>query len=219
MINFGVIVSARTKSKRLPAKCFLPLYDDPSIVHLLKSIQSSSYRIYLATTESESDDILTQEISKLGFEVFRGSENNVALRLLTVAKKNGLDYIGRVTGDCPFVNSNFINYCIQETREFAEFDLVTTKGMTPKGIDIEIIKTTTLEEAINCGLTVYDQEHVTSFIYRNASKYVIKYIGQNYPRNKEIDSFLLDDINDYLKLIKISKMGKNYDEIIKNAQA
>ena len=82
------IVQARVGSIRLPEKVLKKINGKPLIEILFHRLSKSKKidKIILATSESSENDSLTQMIEKLGYDVFRGSEDDVLGRYYNAAK-------------------------------------------------------------------------------------------------------------------------------------
>ena len=104
--RFGIIVGARIGSTRLPGKALLQIGGYPMIIFLLERIRAtqSVNKIIFATTTLSEDNELAQVVKDAGFTVFRGSNQNVVERYIDAAQEYNLDYVIRITGDCPFVD-------------------------------------------------------------------------------------------------------------------
>src|SRR5690348_5122118 len=101
----GIIVAARTGSSRLPGKALLPLNGMPMILFLLERLSPlKEARVAFATTRLESDDRLAAIVEEAGVPVFRGNAEDLVDRYVAAADHFGFDTVGRVTGDCPFVD-------------------------------------------------------------------------------------------------------------------
>lgn len=197
---FGVIVAARSGSTRLPGKALLPLDGVPMIVFLLRRIRPSTQAdaIIFATTDLPEDDELASIVAKEGFEVFRGANQDVVARYVTAAQHYGLDYVVRITGDCPFVDSASLDYCISKCKNLEKFDLASTKGHFPVGIDYEIFRADILISLHKSEkLTSEEREHLTLHFYNNSSSFNIQNI---YPPDewKSKKTFTVDTKDDYL---------------------
>ena len=83
-----VILQARTSSKRLPEKVIKLLNGKPMIERQIDRIQNSKRvdSICIATSDSESDDIISEIGLMIGVDVFRGSLENVLSRFQTISK-------------------------------------------------------------------------------------------------------------------------------------
>ena len=99
--KIGLVVHARMSSTRLPGKALLPINGVPVVESILQRLQAffPQYYICLSTGNSHHDDTLYDYIDSKGFDVYRGTEENLSLRLLEIIKANELDIVVRVTGD------------------------------------------------------------------------------------------------------------------------
>lgn len=208
--RIGVLVSVRTNSKRLPAKAFLPINGKPSILFLLDRLGGGlEFPLYIATSTHWTDDYLTELLKKHGYSVFRGDEENVFARLLSLAQNLALDYIVRITADCPLLDSTLVNDLIKDAFEHQGWILATTKSVHPPGIDLEIVSVSEMGRAFH-KLTQNDKEHVTSFFYRQAERG--KILTLQHPNLKvSTGSYLLDTLEDFIFLNQfIDGQGGNF---------
>ncbi len=100
------IVAARMGSSRFPGKSLALLGGMPMIEFLLRRLQKSKEckQIILATTVEKIDDPIEILGNKIGVDVFRGPENDVAGRFVEAAEMYEAEWVARITGDCPFVD-------------------------------------------------------------------------------------------------------------------
>lgn len=211
--RIGVVVSVRTNSKRLPAKAFLPVSGKASFLFLLDRMKNGlEFPLHVATTDHWTDDYLTSDLKKLGFSVYRGDEDNVFKRLLTLSQIEAYEYIVRITADCPLLSADLVNDLIIQAFAKKNWVLATTKGMHPAGIDIEILSVTEMKN-VEENLTVYDQEHVTSYFYSHLSS--DKVIHLKHPRlNIPDGKYLLDTIEDFLFLNEFMKTRDSFFSLL-----
>ncbi len=144
------------------------------ILFLLRRLAPSRQAdsVLLATTDLASDDELAETAEAAGFLVFRGAQNDVVRRYVEAAAMHGFDHVVRVTGDCPFVDAESLDYCIEQARALAPFDLATTKGHFPVGIDYEIYPASRMAALDRSGvLDAEDREHLTLHLYRRRKDY------------------------------------------------
>lgn len=204
--DFGIIVSARLGSSRLPGKALKPLMGQPMIMLLLRRLAGfGQQQLIVATTALPEDDALTDLITKHGYTVFRGSQNDVALRLIQAAQTYHFKYVVRVTGDCPFVDTQLVQQAIGEAIK-QPFDLMTTKGVYPQGLDCEIFETETLKSLHQTNqLTSYDKEHVTAYYYQHKDKFQIHQVPLNEDYDCEDLIWTIDTPEDYQRLNELTK--------------
>ena len=160
------IVQARQSSKRLPNKVLKEVCGKPIISILLYRLSLAKMvdKIILATSKCSANDQLTEIVEKLGFEVFRGSENDVLDRYYMTAKKYQPSGIVRVTGDCPIIDPRLVDDTIK-LFENADVDFANVQPpFFPDGLDVSVFKFSTLENAWKYATKKYDREHVDSYI-------------------------------------------------------
>lgn len=129
MVNqrVGILVNARSASTRLPLKALLEIAGKPSILHILERMRfvRKATEIIFCTTDQEDDDELADIVSNNGFNVYRGANDNVALRLLMAAKEYQFDHVVRVTGDDLLRDVPLIDEAIEShLRENADYTMM-----------------------------------------------------------------------------------------------
>lgn len=204
----GVVVSARTASTRLPSKALLPLGGQPMVLFLLNRLRAIiSGQLILATTTLSSDNQLAQVVADSGVSVFRGSPEDLVQRHCDLAKEFNFDTLVRITADCPFLDAELIEYCLDATASFENSDLVTTKGTFPIGLDAEIFSVAVLK-ALNDGdyLSAQDREHLTLHLYNNPNRVARLKPPMNWPASNQV--FTVDTRDDYDRAKQlVSRMG------------
>jgi spore coat polysaccharide biosynthesis protein SpsF len=176
--KIGVVVAARTSSMRLPGKALLPLQGMPMLTFLLRRLQGlQSGAVILATTDLAVDDELTALAAREKVGVFRGSESDLVVRYVGAAKQFGLDTVARVTADCPFVDAELVDWCLARAVEFDDFDLATTKGRFPVGLDVEIYHAETMATLhAKAPLSHVHREHLTLYFYDHRDSFSVRSI-------------------------------------------
>lgn len=191
------LVQARMGSTRLPNKVMKEICGRPMISILLERLSKSKEisKIILATSVDNKNEILKTYVNELGYDVYQGSENNVLERFYLAAKFERPDAIVRITGDCPFVDSELVDSVI---KRFITDEVDYTSNIDPPtfpdGLDIEVFKFSALEKAYNSTNEVFDLEHVTPFI-RN-SKLFSK---SNFSNDRDLSNqrWTVDELDDY----------------------
>ena len=149
-VSVLAIVQARMGATRLPGKV-LKEVSGKSIIEILFHRLSHSKKIdkiILATSENSENDLLVSTIEKLGFDVFRGSENNVLDRYYQAAKLYNPNSVLRITGDCPLIDPVIVDTAInQYAIEEVEYLNNVSPPTFPDGMDLEIFSFETLVEA------------------------------------------------------------------------
>ena len=206
--RIAVIVASRLSSSRLPAKALLPLFDIPSLELLLYRLSSSldSIPIILATSNEKESSLLIRCADKFSLQSYQGSLSNVAGRYLSAANLHSVDFIIRVTADCPFLDGYFISNLLNQVTHFEDYTLWTTKGIFPQGIDIELFSTNLLSHSIP-SMSSADLEHLTTFFYDNRNVRIRTFAPPfSLPVRKFTNylPFTLDTYADYLRLYELT---------------
>ncbi len=213
MINLATVLSVRTASKRLPAKALLTFDNEPLIKFIYQRVKVNRLggRFILATTTNKSDDYLSNIFKSESIDVFRGSTNDLVKRHIDLSDKYKLDFIIRITGDCPFIDGRTLDYCIRQVDNFEKFDIFTTKGIFPIGIDFELINCRTLKDNWKY-MNEEDKEHLTYYFYREENKKRFRIFNFNVPKDwqNSKNSFTIDTLEDYLRALKLyGNFGKS----------
>jgi spore coat polysaccharide biosynthesis protein SpsF len=197
--NVGIIVAARTASTRLPGKALLPLNGMPMILFLLERLKRlKSGKVVFATTELESDDQVAALVDVAGIPVFRGSANDLVARYTAAAERFRFDTIGRITGDCPFVDAAMVDHCLDQAAGLDRFDLATTKGVFPVGLDIELYSAAVMARLnTRSDLTESHREHLTLYMYDHKNDFAVRQLTPPSAWRASSHSFTVDTRADY----------------------
>lgn len=209
MSRIGTVVSARTSSKRLPAKALLPLGGVPMIHFLLERLRGTRHggHVVFATTQRRDDDELADVVRNLGVPVFRGADADVADRHVACAREFELDWIVRVTGDCPFVDAESMDACLVQWSPTDDVDMVSTKGVFPVGIDYELLSSAALA-AQWPHMTAEEREHLTLRFYRADLGFRVKRFAKPASWPAVAHTFLVDTPADYERAVrKVERLG------------
>lgn len=171
----GAIVAARFSSTRLPGKAMRDIRGLPMLAFLLRRLKSStSATVVFATSNTSDDDVLAVVAKDEGIPVYRGSLDDVVSRYVEAASYFGFDSVVRITGDCPFVNGELVDFCVETARRHGSFDLCTTKGLFPVGLDAEIYNSEQMALLSRSGLlSAQHREHLTLYFYEHSSDFDI----------------------------------------------
>lgn len=195
----GIVVAARTSSTRLPGKALLPLHGLPMAVFLLRRLRGvRGGTVILATTDLPADNQLADAIRAEGVPVFRGADADVVARYVGAARQFGFDTIARVTADCPLLDAELVDGCIDQAAGFDRFDLATTKGKFPVGLDVEIYRAELMAELDGGNrLTEQDREHLTLHFYDHCDEFSIRPITPPEGWAQTSRHFTIDTPADY----------------------
>ena len=103
MIN-GIIITCRLNSSRLPLKAIRKINNKEILIHIFDRLKNFNEKIILATTNNKEDDILCELANSKKIHIFRGSDNDVLLRLYNTAIKYKMDNFVHTTGDNIFID-------------------------------------------------------------------------------------------------------------------
>ncbi|MDC0961118.1 glycosyltransferase family protein [Candidatus Pelagibacter sp.] len=201
---FGILIAVRSDSNRLPKKHFKIINNKLGLSVLdyciMRCKKSKIQNIILCTSNHKNDDIFVKCAKKNNIEIFQGSKNNVLKRYIDCAEKYNISDIVRITGDCPLVDKKIINNLLNVYQK-NDYDYVgnVTPSTFPDGLDVEIMKLSTLKKSYSENKSRSNKEHVTLHI-RKSSKYKKYNMAFNKTNLSKI-RWTVDTEND-LKLIK-----------------
>ena len=135
------IVQARMESTRFPGKV-LKKIDNKSLIEILLyrlSLSKKVDQIILATTINKSDNVLVSQVKNMGYDVYRGDENNVLERFHEAGQKFSADIIARITGDCPLIDYSLVDDVIDLfLKNKLDYASNTNPPPFPDGLDISV---------------------------------------------------------------------------------
>lgn len=194
----GIVLQARSGSKRLPGKMLLPFHQKKTLLELMveKLLQSglrAGIPVIVATSSVAVDDGIESVAKKCGADVFRGSEEDVLERFIGAAYAFGLDGIIRVCGDNPFLLSGDLDRLIEKFRalkpDYMSFRIHGRPSiLTHLGLWAEAVKVSALERVKSETKDAFFHEHVTNYIYTHEDTFNIEWILNND------DRFVMDRI-------------------------
>jgi spore coat polysaccharide biosynthesis protein SpsF len=167
-------------------------------IHESLSQVTDNENIIVATSEEDTDNPIVDycKVNKITF--FRGSLNNVAQRFLNCAKQYKLDFATRINGDNLFVDVDAIKNMLDIVKT-NQYDFVSNvKKITfPKGMSVEIVRTSHFEKKY----LKFDKkeffEHVTLYLYQNDSdENYFYYYNTTCPEAAGIQ-LAIDDVKDF----------------------
>ena len=195
------IVQARMGSTRFPGKVMLKAADKPLIQHVLERLTKSKLidDIVLATSEDEKNDELESFVKGLGFDVSRGSEDDVLDRYYQAAKQSRADIVVRITGDCPLIDYEVVDKVIDTYLHGDYDDVSNTRPPTfPDGLDTEVLSFEALKKAWQEAEKLYDREHVTPYIHESG---IFKVCNVSNNLDLSAERWTVDEPEDY-ELVK-----------------
>jgi spore coat polysaccharide biosynthesis protein SpsF len=209
-IKLGTLIFARFESTRLPGKALIELGGLPLLERVIRRAQLLPWPVFLATTDRAADDQLVSLAAQLDVLSFRGSSERVLERAVLAAEAFELDAFIRLCGDRPLFSLDDLEHAASQWRSAFQSDplcppdLVSNcLGQTcPRGLTTEIVRTHTLRQILDCGVSHSQQEHLTQYFYENTSQF--KIIRIDAPRAAfRCPGFALDTESDLTRLKSI----------------
>jgi spore coat polysaccharide biosynthesis protein SpsF (cytidylyltransferase family) len=217
MNKLGILIYARTDSKRFPGKVLKLINKKKTLIELVHSRvkkKSKNYLVIVNTSIKKSDDKIVSICKKNKINFFRGDLTNVFERTIQCCKKYKLDAFVRVNADRPFFDYDLMAKMIKIFNK-NKFDIVTNQlsKMCPKGLACEIAKTKIFYEVKKKSLLKNDKEHIFNYFYKSRKNYKIKDFIDIYYKKKNKLNLSIDLKKDFKNTEKIFKKFK-YNFII-----
>ena len=211
-----LITQARIGSTRLPGKVLMEINQTPLLkIHLDRLKKSKNIdKILVATTDNVEDNIIEKLVTEWGYEVFRGSENDVLDRFYRAVKNINPLWVVRVTSDCPLIDPILVDKVVEVTQaENEDYGSNAIDETFPDGQDVEVFKFTALETAWKNAKKESEREHVTPYI-KNNSNFKGENIFSSISYKNNIDyskiRMTVDELNDFELINKvITELGFN----------
>ncbi|MFT8320858.1 MAG: N-acetylneuraminate synthase family protein [Bacillus sp. (in: firmicutes)] len=164
-----IAVICRLKSTRLPKKALLPIFGIPSIERCLQNCLAipNIDHVVLATSNLPEDDPLEAFTMDGKVTVYRGSPDNVADRMLQVAELTNADIIIRITGDCPVVSPEVMQYLIEKHLEYGVD--YTQEASSAMGVSGNIITVEALKRLTTQPKPLTQTEYLSFYFLNNPS--------------------------------------------------
>lgn len=160
-------VEVRMTSSRLPGKVLMPVLKQPVLYHLVKRLQAvpSLDGIVLATTVNSADDVLEAFAMTHNIHCFRGSEEDVMMRVIGAGESVDANVIVEITGDCPIIDPQIVEQTIRMFKAH-NADYVSNAHIRsyPDGMDVQVFRLETLKRSAAMTSDRLDHEHVTLHI-------------------------------------------------------
>ena len=213
MEKMGIIIYARTTSRRLPGKVLKVLNNKKMLLELVYDRvkkKSKDILIIVNTSKNTQDNKIITFCKKKKIKYFRGKLDDVFERTVECCKKYKLKSFVRVNADRPFFDYNLMETMIKIFKK-KNYDIVTNQfpRACPKGLACEIAKTKIFLDIKKKKITKAEKEHIFKYFYKKNSKYKIKnYVSKVYNKNKKIN-LSIDTKKDFKITEKIYNKYKN----------
>lgn len=213
------IIQARLDSKRFPKKVLFNIYNDAIINRVYSRVKKAKKvtKVVVSIPATKDNDELEKFCKRKKMLFYRGSKNNVALRMVKTAERFKFNSFIRISGDSPLIDPDIIDYAIKIYNKNRNIDVVTNsfKRSCPSGQSVEVINLFSLKKILKENINKDEKEHVTKFFYNNSKNYKIcnfKFKRIKYKNFK----FSIDSIKDLKKiLLKFNENQINNLKLIK----
>lgn len=204
-MKFAIIIEARANSTRLPNKILFKIGKLSFLEFLVRRLKYTKLtkKIVIATTKKNNKDIIN--IAKKNKALwFCGSEKNVIKRILDASKFFNIEYIVRITSDCPLIDPQFIDDAINIFKK-KKYDYVSNSHIRsfPDGMDVEVFSRKALSKSYKFAKNAKFKEWTTWSIRKNPKKFRIFNIMAPKKFYKPKIGLTLDYYEDYILLKKI----------------
>jgi spore coat polysaccharide biosynthesis protein SpsF (cytidylyltransferase family) len=175
-----IVIQARMGSTRLPAKVLLHLYGKPILQHVIDACQyDDEWKHIVALPDTAADRELAQMF--LCTHVSSCEDKDVLGRYCEVAKEYDRSTVVRLTADCPMLTGEIIEDVIEQHMASQSDFTYNSDSEQGDGIDVEAMKLSVLKECCEQAISIYDREHVTSWIRNNPKFKKLKVSVPDYP--------------------------------------
>lgn len=218
-IKIVATIEARMNSTRLPGKVMKKFGKHPMLGVLIDRLIKSKKidDIVVATSKSKKDNKIVSFLKKKDISFYRGSENNVNLRLIKAAQKYNAGLLVQLTADNPFVDHKIIDYMINFfLKNLGKYDYVTNCGFgdysnsyVPLGFNAQLFLFKHLKANYKHCNKKDLREHPSLYFYREGKrKYKLKNLPINIPKTDLKIRLTVDTTSD-LKLARLvfKKLG------------
>jgi spore coat polysaccharide biosynthesis protein SpsF len=224
-VKKAVIIQARMSSSRLPGKVLKQISNGETIIGVLltrlKELINNEIDIIVATSDSESDDILVNFLSYnyKWVKIFRGSLDNVLQRYSKAADFYGIDTIIRITSDCPFTDPliilEMLNFFGKDDYDYISNTMPPDRSTFSDGFDVEIFSKNALKRLAGIPeITAKDKEHVTFLFWKSnyfKTGLFVNCKSPNYQFKLSVDT--IDDFRLIDSIVAKIGTGCTYSEI------
>jgi len=173
----AITIQARMGSTRLPGKVLKDAVGKPMLALMIERLKRvpDVDKIIVATTTKPADDPIVALAEQENVDHYRGSEDDVLLRVLEAAQQHGIDVIVETTGDCPLIDPGTIHEIIETYRSSgADYVSNVIERSYPIGMDTQVFATDILADVASRTDDPQDHEHVSLYIYHHPEIYRLK---------------------------------------------
>jgi len=197
----GVVIQARMGSRRLPGKVLKEIEGQSLIGRLIQRLKTRcrAYPIVCAIPDTPENIHLKNVCKGKGVDVVMGPEEDVLKRYVMAADQFELTDVVRITADCPLLDPRLVNHLIQRHVE-GSWDLTANltgvAGGFPRGMDVEVLRASTLHSLDGVATEFRFREHVTLYLYERPDQFKINIISASPEQARPDLRLCVDEIYD-----------------------
>jgi spore coat polysaccharide biosynthesis protein SpsF len=215
-----VIIQARLRSTRLPAKVLLPLPTGRTVLEevIYRCRQAQKvHQVVVASPDTEDCDILKPYT--MGALWVRGPEDDVLMRYHMAAKLAGASIIVRVTSDCPAIPPEMIDAVIsQRNIHGLAYACNILPDTWPLGYACEVFTMNCLEWHANNSRDRESREHVTASMRRSVAGAQHVNVPCPYGDYSHL-RWTLDTIDDYVRIVRVFEGARDASNLLEVVRA
>lgn len=147
-MNAGIVIPMRLGASRLPGKGLAsigPYRAVELLVGRLRAGVTRARRIVLCTTRERGDDTLATVAATMGVGVYRGSTDDVLLRLTEGAESLGVEWVAEVDGDDIFCDPTHVDLALERAAATAA-DCLSFANL-PIGVTAHVLSVAAMRRA------------------------------------------------------------------------
>jgi len=201
-----VVVQSRFSSSRLRGKALYPLAGLPMVAFLIRrlklSLPATSYKLVLATSDSEQDDAVACWGEAEGIAVVRGSEDDVLRRYIQCLNLYDCPVLVRVTADNPLTCPEVLEQMV-ERHGRESLDYLEPKNL-PLGAGVDVFRAETMR-VLDQYATGSEREHINLHILENSENFETGVMTFGGPLARPDLSMTIDTQDDWLRVAALFK--------------
>lgn len=178
--KIGIVIQARMRSSRLPAKAMLEIAGRPLLLRLCQRLKlcERADDLVVATSTRQDDDQIADACASWGVPVIRGPERDVTTRFLIAARERKLTAVVRVTADNPLTDPRGVDelisiYLLSKSGKWPKASIVHNahrKGY-PYGTGAEMAELGVLEQCDRELNVSEERENFMAFARKNPARF------------------------------------------------
>ena len=201
-------IQARMSSRRFPGKVLAPFHGRPVIAWLIDAVTRvmPPTAVTVLTSTDPSDDPLASYVDSLRIATFRGALDDVFGRFRGALVLYPCDWFVRLCSDSPLLDPALVEQAVRLS-EIAGVDLITNvfPRTFPKGMSVELVRTTRFRAIDPAVLSTEQREHVTACYYSRPEAFRIRNFASAHPDSGA--SVAIDSLDDLQRLERTVAAG------------